>query len=250
MSGGTSPQSVGRVVRHVLVVVPVRDEAERVGACLASIGAAVAAAGLTLRDGPGGTAAATARIVAVLDSCTDGSAAIIHEMHPEVVTITTTAGRVGPARARGVAGGLALTTHSATATWIANTDADSIVPENWLSHQLDLAGQGVDVVRGLVDPHRSECGDVTYDRWLAEYLPGPGHPHVHGANLGVRASAYLRCGGFADDSVHEDVRLVRRAEAAGLLVVGTNQAVVTTSGRTRGRVTGASFADYLRTCAA
>ena len=38
------------------------------------------------------------------------------------------------------------------------------------------------------------------------------HPHVHGAHLGVRGSAYLACGGFPALPVSEDVALVRALE--------------------------------------
>ena len=41
------------------------------------------------------------------------------------------------------------------------------------------------------------------------------HPHVHGANLGVTAAAYLAAGGFSALRTGEDHALVRALETAG-----------------------------------
>jgi len=65
--------------------------------------------------------------------------------------------------------------------------------------------------------------------------PDGTHPHVHGANLGVRADAYLAVGGWADLATAEDHDLWRRLGAAGAALVTTIEAPVTTSGRGDGR---------------
>jgi hypothetical protein len=239
-------------IRHVLVVVPVRDEAQRVSACISSIEEAVRHAGLALlaRRRPDRSGGLSARIVAVFDACIDDSLDIVRRRHPDVAVVITDGRRVGQARACGVSVGLGLTSRHVRQIWIANTDADTVVPPEWLTHQLDLAADGVDLVRGLVSPRASECGDRIFERWRDGYSPGTGHVYVHGANLGIRASAYDSCGGFAvDAAVHEDVSLARAVERAGLLVVATTAATVTTSGRTRGRVVGGGFADFLNSLA-
>jgi hypothetical protein len=41
-------------------------------------------------------------------------------------------------------------------TWLANTDADSRVPEDWLVRQLEFADAGWDVVLGSVEPDSAE----------------------------------------------------------------------------------------------
>ena len=105
------------------------------------------------------------------------------------------------------------------------------------------------MVCGLVDPDAGECGPSRYAAWLAGYLRIDGHPHVHGANLGIRADCYLDCGGFAATMrAHEDVALVRTAEARGWSVIASRTATVATSGRDQGRVQAGGFAHYLRAC--
>ncbi|MFC6344030.1 hypothetical protein ACFP8W_18770, partial [Nocardioides hankookensis] len=66
---------------------------------------------------------------------------------------------------------------------------------------------------------------------------------VHGANLGVRLTAYLEAGGFPEVREHEDVALFEAVLRTGRpWVTGTR---VTTSARLRGRTPG-GFAGYLR----
>jgi hypothetical protein len=83
--------------------------------------------------------------------------------------------------------------------WIANTDADCEVPRDWLTRQLAIARQGIDAVAGIVDvdsflEHDSGVPE-RFRRSYQIYEDGT-HPHVHGANMGIRADAYLRAGGW------------------------------------------------------
>lgn len=61
------------------------------------------------------------------------------------------------------------------------------------------------------------------------------HPHVHGANLGIRADVYLRSGGWSDRATAEDHDLWNRLfqNRAKRLSVGWVR--VLTSGRRIGR---------------
>jgi GT2 family glycosyltransferase len=233
-----------RGIRLVLVVVPVRDEERLVGPCLDALDVAVgrvaaassyAAPGLPVR----------VRTVVVLDRCVDRSAEVVAE-RPWAETVVSTAGRVGAARAFGVQVGLSTEDVAPHRIWIATTDADSRVPPDWLTHQLDLAQAGAQMFRGLVEPDIQECGPAAYDMWQSRYLRCDGHPHVHGASLGVRADAYQTCGGFDPLAmVDEDVRLFRNAEERSLAIIASATATVATSGRLLGRVDGPSFAAYL-----
>jgi hypothetical protein len=72
-----------------------------------------------------------------------------------------------------------------------------------------------------------------------------GHPHVHGANLGISGAAYVRTGGWGDLVAHEDVDLVQRAVAAGVPVARSGGAPVLTSSRLDARAPD-GFAAYLR----
>jgi hypothetical protein len=62
-----------------------------------------------------------------------------------------------------------------------------------------------------------------------------GHSHVHGANLGFRAAAYLRAGGFPDVPTAEDHALVAALTATGTRVHHTRSLAVVTSARRRAR---------------
>ncbi len=104
---------------------------------------------------------------------------------------------------------------AAARTWLACTDADSAVPEHWLTRQLDLADAGADVVVGTVRPELAALSPDRARAWLATHRPGHANGHVHGANLGVRLTAHDAAGGFAPVAEHEDVGLVERARAAG-----------------------------------
>ncbi len=103
----------------------------------------------------------------------------------------------------------------------------------------------------MVREHRRRHRGVTRLRALYEagYTQADGHHHVHGANLGVRGSAYTELGGFAEMGLHEDVDLVQRALVSGLLVHRSTDPVVHTSTRTSGRAAG-GFAAHLDTLAA
>jgi hypothetical protein len=74
---------------------------------------------------------------------------------------------------------------------------------------------------------------------------GP-HPHVHGANLGIRASAYLAAGGFPPLRTAEDHALLAAAIRAGFMVAQASDIAVETSGRRLARAP-RGFGDLLRT---
>lgn len=219
-------------IRAVAVVIPVHDEAALLERCLNALGAAVAAARVPC----------VVRIV--LDACTDESADIAAR-HPFPV-VPVDANAVGAARANGVSAALAALPHvPPQRVWIANTDADSVVPVNWIALQLELAAAGADVMVGTVRP---DFDDLTEDHrrlWLDTHEPGKPNGHTHGANLGVRASTYLQAAGFDELVEHEDVRLVEACRAIGATVVASDAAEVVTSGRFTGRTPG-GYAGYLR----
>ena len=222
-------------VRHVLVVVPARNEAETLSACLSSIIGACAAV-------TGGTAV-TATIVLVLDDCTDASASIA-EHFPEVVTLTGDYANVGRARGRGIVDGLRLIDDDPAAVWIATTDADSTVPASWLAPHLHAARAGAQAFIGAVVPVLERLDPVRRGVWLRTHSAGSTLGHVHGANLGVRADAYLRAGGFVAATGDEDIDLVRRLREQRFTIAESEDAPVVTSSRLVGRVEG-GYARYL-----
>ena len=70
------------------------------------------------------------------------------------------------------------------------------------------------------------------------------HGHVHGANLGFRASAYLAAGGFPELATAEDHALVTALTAGGSRVLRTRALPVTTSARRESRAPD-GFSHYL-----
>jgi hypothetical protein len=226
----------------VLVVVPARDEERLVGRCLVSL---VDAAAVLRRERPG----VVARIVVVADACTDRTAELARAF-AGVTVIEVDAGAVGTARAEGVRHGLALLADDPFGTavperiWLASTDADSAVPTNWLTEQVALADRGVDVMVGTVRPDPADLTPEQDAHWLATHVPGLPNGHVHGANLGVRASSYLEAGGFDGVVEHEDNVLVSRLRTLPTVIVPSDACQVLTSGRLVGRTPG-GYAGYL-----
>jgi glycosyltransferase involved in cell wall biosynthesis len=172
-------------ISFVAAVVPAHDEARRLGRCLDALARAVATARAT---------GLAAHVVVVLDGCTDASAAVCAG-RPGVVVVRGAWRRVGAARAAGCAAaleGAAGEWIPAAATWLASTDADSVVPFDWLTHHVRLADRGADAVRGAVGVDDwSGWAPSVRTAYLTAYRHDPHHPHIHGANLGVRGSAYL-----------------------------------------------------------
>ncbi|WP_159433641.1 glycosyltransferase [Agrococcus sp. Marseille-P2731] len=223
-------------IERVLVVVPARDEAASVGACVESVAAALDR--LTARSPH-----VEARLLVVADACVDGTAGVARSAGAEVLEID--AASVGAARREGIAHGLARwpAADALAATWVATTDADSVVPHSWLLDHLAAADGGCDLLVGRVVPHGPLRAPVLA-AWHAAHDRLPVGAAVHGANLGVRASALEVVGGIAPMRLHEDVDLVARMRAAGAVIDDRQRPPVRTSARTRSRVEG-GFASYL-----
>jgi glycosyltransferase involved in cell wall biosynthesis len=222
------------VIQAVGVIVPAHNEQGLLPACLASLRCAAR----SLRGTP-------VHLVVVADACGDLTARTARRGGASVVTIG--ARNVGAARAAGVQEVLSRSGHLDPADiWLATTDADSVVPASWLRQQVRQAGQGWDAVIGTVrvtdwSGYQQETGS----RFRELYAAGPGpHLHVHGANLGIRASAYLAAGGFKALSTAEDHALVTALTATGSRVLRTKAQPVVTSARRNGRAP-RGFSHYL-----
>lgn len=222
---------------HLAAVIPVRDEEQLLPATLASVRAAVRA----LQN----VYPVRAGITVVLDSCTDGSAAAAAALQRtwtdvDLRLLAGSFGTVGAARAAGIAALPHL-----PGLWIANTDADTVVPEHWLLHQYSLAAAGYGLVLGTAVPDPADLTAAELQAWQRLHPLGEGHPHVHGANLGFTAAAYHRAGGFAPLPAHEDVDLAARIKASGAAWTATDTIRVVTSGRRDGRAP-EGFSRFLR----
>ncbi|MFJ4029735.1 glycosyltransferase [Paenarthrobacter sp. NPDC089989] len=242
--GSRGDEPLTAAIRHVAVVVPAHNEEQRLGHALGSL---LRAAEDLERLFP----AVTTSISVVLDSCTDRSARIATSFaaaHPILSAIDVKLRSTGASRAMGVAFALEATTQDPKGIWLANTDADSTVPADWLVRQVALANAGADAILGSVEPDPADSDAAVLLRWLELHPFKESHPHIYGANLGVRASAYLQSGGFPAVRAHEDRMLVERLRRHGFLVQATDSIRVTTSGRTHARAP-QGFAAYLRSLA-
>lgn len=223
------------MIRRMAVIVPAADEEEHIGDCLSALQEARAC----LHRGTG----IPVRIIVVLDRCQDRTAAIAGRF-AGVERVTLAARNVGLARRAGAH--QALTGGGpASEVWLASTDADSQVPAGWLCGMLAEAQAGAHLVLGTVVPGPGLRSALRRD-WLGRHHLRDGHPHVHGANLGVRGDAYLALGGWPQLPSGEDAELARRATAAGYLRISRTAAIpVLTSARRVSRVP-RGFSGYLR----
>ena len=116
------------------------------------------------------------------------------------------------------------------------------MPPDWLAAQLAC---GADAF----------CGTVRVADWLdfaprvrAAFLAGEhyedGHPHVHGANIGLSAAAYRAVGGFPALAAHEDRALLDALERRGCTIARHAHPAVVTSARRDARAR-QGFGDYL-----
>jgi glycosyltransferase involved in cell wall biosynthesis len=221
-------------VSTVLVVIPARNEEELIERCLHSVAQARAYA---MASYP----AVRIQTVVVADRCIDATVERVKQ-YPDVLIVEIDAGNVGRARGEGIRQALATLDHRST--WIANTDADSEVPANWIQFQLESAANGADVGLGTVRPRIADLTEHQVRDWFTRHVPGRPAGNIHGANLGIRASAYDVVGGFHALHEHEDVDLVQRLTGSGHRVITSDTGEVLTSGRLVGRTPG-GFAAYL-----
>jgi glycosyltransferase involved in cell wall biosynthesis len=211
-------------VAQVAVVIPARDEETLMPGCLEAVAVAVDHSPVPVRT------------IVVLDTCRDRTADVCASFGVETVVVSSE--NVGRARHAGATRAIGGRTGTGS-IWIANTDADSRVAPDWVDQQVRLADDGADVLLGLAEV-TFDVPAVVISAHRAGYqdrirVDGT-HHHVHGANLGIRASTYLAAGGFPPLTDHEDQQLVLRARALGdAAVVATTSLVVETSGRRAGR---------------
>jgi glycosyltransferase involved in cell wall biosynthesis len=229
------------MIRGLVVGVPANDEEATVVDCLASIDRAARA----LPD-------VETVIVLAADCCTDATAlraGKIARMTTPLVVIDGRWGTAGGARAAAIDHGRQVLGHVDPATtWIATTDADTVVPRNWLGRQLQHAATGAGAVAGIIelrdDHHRSPVAELSF-RSIYRVDDVGSHDHVHGANLGVRADWYDAAGGFPAVGVAEDHLLWNALRRVGARCLSTIDVRVATSARLHSRAAG-GFADTLR----
>jgi glycosyltransferase involved in cell wall biosynthesis len=234
---------------RAVVVVPARDEEARIEACLRA-----------LRDQRGVEPGAY-EVIAVLDGCTDGTAAIVREL-AEVTTapplhVVELLHGEGVGRARRLGMDLAcsrLTEMGREEGLIASTDADSVVDERWLATQLELVAEGARAIGGLITLDPGEAGALSPEAVIererraerrlqalraenASAREGSTveHHQFSGASLSLTAETYVRCGGLPVRAALEDEALEHELRAIGIPIHRSRGVRVLTSARTDGR---------------
>ncbi len=216
-----------------LVVVPARNEAERIRACLDTLGAQ------------------KADVLVVANNCTDATGDLAADAGVAVIDCLVIAGGVGAARRLGVAEGRRRARNVRT---ILTTDADCIVAPGWIEDNLRHIDAGAAAVCGLVEPIAEEFSALPApllrraaleDRFLAlkaqleQRLTGHvGHEQTPGASLAFAPYAYDAAGGFDPMPTHEDRAIILRLKSLGLPVVHAREVTVYASCRLDGRAPG------------
>ncbi len=218
------------------VVLPVCNEQQLLPAALASLGRAI--------DHASFGCVASIGVVVVLDACSDQSRDIAEEWRRRVMhlaeghhaeIVETNHRSVGEARRVGCE--VLLQRWSGLeprSIWLATTDADSEVPQDWISAQLRMRREGCQVWIGPVGV-RDWCGRTpgTAEAWHRDYQIE--RSPVHGANFGIDAATYLEAGGFQDLRTGEDRALFEEVVALGAVIRQDPRFPVITSGRREAR---------------
>jgi cellulose synthase/poly-beta-1,6-N-acetylglucosamine synthase-like glycosyltransferase len=214
---------------HVCILIPARNEEELLPRCLQSVDIACAALPTSV----------TTDVIVAVDSSTDRTREIAETMlMGRGTVIVSEAAAVGRTRALAAEAALRRYSGPLRRCWLANTDADCCVPRTWLIDQLAIASEDVDAIAGTVDVDSfRDHAFGTHEQFRNMYLihPDGSHPHVHGANLGVRADAYLRAGGWGSLETAEDHDLWNRLLEIGSSRRSIGYMTVLTSGRRIGR---------------
>ncbi len=240
----------------VVVAIPARDEAERIGGCLQAL------AGQTRP--PDG-------VVLLANNCRDATAAVAealapvlpfalhvirHDFPPEAAT-------AGQARHRVMA---QAADHAGPNGWLLTTDADGIPAPDWVECTLHAFAAGADAVCGCIVADPAEAAlipdhlraDDVLETTLLALLdelaarvdpdpadPWPRHTQAAGASLAATVTAFRRVGGIPPLPAGEDRAFVAALARIDAAIRHDPAVVVTVSARQQGRTLG-GMADTIR----
>jgi glycosyltransferase involved in cell wall biosynthesis len=242
-----------------VVAIPVRDEVQRIGGCLAA---------LSRQSIPAD------HVVLLLNNCTDRTAEVVkqlpparHRVHVVECSLNKSLASAGVARAMAMKHACSLVDSSRSEeAVILTTDADAEVPEHWIEANLRAIAQGADAVCGMavIDPlealliprhlHQDDAREVAYARLLDEIAsvllpdpadPWPRHAEDSGASIAIRTSMLRRIGGMPCLRSGEDRALMARLRLMDARVRHDPAISVVVSGRIYGRAEG-GMADTMR----
>jgi GT2 family glycosyltransferase len=240
----------------VAIAIPVRNEVERIEPCLAAIA---------------GQTRAPDIVVLLLNNCNDGTAAVARKISHWLpfrldivaVTLPPAAANAGNARrlamrraARFAGGNGALLT----------TDADAIVPPDWVARNLAGLAAGADAVCGSIvvdaleataipqalhDDDALECklldllDEIAFNADPEPHDPRPRHAQASGASLAISSGSFRRVGGIPRVASGEDRALIAALMRMDARVRHDPDLVVIVSARLEGRAPG-GMADTIR----
>jgi glucosyl-3-phosphoglycerate synthase len=231
---------------EAIVVVPARDEAPCIAACLQALSIQL------------DMAAGSYEVILILDGCRDHTLQIVQQTtgrlrQPAFHTITLLRSQ-GVGRARRLGMDIACQRFMQIGKkhgLITSTDADTTVAADWLSAQLTLARAGAEAIGGLIELDSTE-GEALAPHAIAMREQGVAgrltnaieqtagratveHPHFSGASLALTAAAYGRCGGLPVRAALEDEALAQALTRQGIAIHRSRRVRVRTSARTDGR---------------
>ncbi len=240
----------------VVVAIPVRNEADRIGVCLADLMAQTRAPDA---------------IVCLLNNCTDdtaGAAAWVAATGSVAVHLITR--QLPPAQANaGYARRLAMAHAARLASAhgvLLTTDADTRIGPDWIALNLARIDAGADAVCGqaVIDPteacaipdhlHADDALECRYAALLdtlgARLDPDPAdplprHTQESGASISVRAAVFRAVGGIPPVALGEDRAFIDALRRHDARIRHAPEISVVVSGRTEGRAAG-GMADTMR----
>lgn len=255
-SRGKSRTSLATPLPGVVVAIPAKNEADRIGPCL------LALAQQTRHPDA---------VLLLLNGCTDRSSTVVrtllprlpYRLHVRSHMFPSATANAGHARRLAMQLAAELTNHDGV---LLTTDADSVVARNWIERNLLALSAGADLVCGRVtlDPAEAalipshlhaddalECELTELMDRLAAWLdpdpadPWPRHTEQAGASLAVTVEAFRRVGGIPPLGSGEDRAFVRALLRMDARIRHDPTVTVSVSGRTLGRASG-GMADTIR----
>jgi cellulose synthase/poly-beta-1,6-N-acetylglucosamine synthase-like glycosyltransferase len=255
-----SPGLVLPIRPGFVVAIPVRDEEQRLPACLRALAQQRDQLGQPIPP-------ALVRVAVFANNCTDRSASLARNLGASWrLDIRVVEASLPPSAAH--AGNARRGAMDIAEAWlveggekdgvILTTDADSQVAPNWIAQNLAAFEAGAEAVLGRIDLdsegkflpdalHRRGQLEDTYEGLLTElswvldpleHNPWPHHATISGASLGVTRTAYCRVGRLPRVPLGEDKALIGLLSREDARIRYCPAIHVITSGRTDGRAPG------------
>jgi glycosyltransferase involved in cell wall biosynthesis len=243
--------------RKIVVAIPVKNEAARIGDCLDALARQQGSLDLQL--------------LLLLNNCTDETAAVANDwtshsrlrVHIREITLPPCRANAGQARALTMRHAAELAGPEGV---LLTTDADGRVYPDWVAASLAALERGCDAVAGRaeIDPveaalipatlHEDDARECAYGAMLDEIDalldpdsadPWPRHNEHSGASIAVTIKAYRRAGGIPAVSLGEDRAFFDALRRTDARIRHAPEVRVIVSGRTEGRAIG-GMADTIR----